>query len=195
MVSKTGPDRPVKQLVSETFRGYEKIVRLDSLGGFMLRARAGPLISSRRSSRQVVNSVEVISSDQPATPPRSTAFSDTDVLRTGAASRAELVARRHTITRVGANTRFSFDPANRTIDLRQGSLLFIHRTARARDVHTGSATASVLGTTIVVTRAQRRLQGAGAGRRGGNPFFERAAHHLDAGQMTFVLPGAARRPS
>ena len=41
-----------------------------------------------------------------------------DILKTGPQSRAELVAEDETVTRVGANTIFSFDPASRTIDLR-----------------------------------------------------------------------------
>jgi len=62
-----------------------------------------------------------------------------------------LVAQDETVTRVGANTIFSFDPANRTIDLKQGSLLFHSPHGKGGGtIHTGSATASVLGTTLIV---------------------------------------------
>ena len=99
---------------------------------------------------QVVNDVQIISaSDQSKkTAAVNDTFSMPDILRTGPASRAELVAQDETVTRVGANTIFSFDPANRTIDLKQGSLLFHSPHGKGGGtIHTGSATASVLGTT------------------------------------------------
>src|SRR6202165_113508 len=100
---------------------------------------------------QVVNDVQIISaadkSSRAAT--MNDLFKVPDILRTGPNSRAELVADDQTITRVGANTVFSFDPANRTIDLQKGSLLFHSPKGRGGGtVRTGSATASVLGTTI-----------------------------------------------
>ena len=79
-------------------------------------------------------------------------FKIPDILRTGPASRAELVSQDDTVTRVGANTIFSFDPASRTIDLRQGSLLFHSPHGKGGgSIHTGSATASVLGSSLIVT--------------------------------------------
>src|SRR5437879_6596644 len=47
-----------------------------------------------------------------------------DMVRTGADSRAELTAPDKTITRVGANTVFSFDTKDRVLNLQKGSLLF-----------------------------------------------------------------------
>ena len=146
---------------------------------------------------QVVNSVEVISSDQARHPAEVNGiFKIPDVLRTGAASRAELVADDNTITRVGANTVFSFDPANRTIDLRQGSLLFHSPHGKGGGtVHTGSATASVLGTTIVVTTTPNGgfkvlvLEGEAEIR-----FLNGLHTTLTPGQMTFVLPGGGTSP-
>lgn len=81
-------------------------------------------------------------------------FSLPNILRTGSASRAELIATDETITRVGANTIFSFDPASCTIDLKQGSLLFHSPHGKGGGtIRTGSATASVLGTTLIITTA------------------------------------------
>jgi hypothetical protein len=115
-----------------------------------------------------------------------------DILRTGAASRAELVAPDETVTRVGANTVFSFDPANRTIDLKQGSLLFHAPHGKGGGtIHTGSATASVLGTTIIVVTTPNGgfklidLEGQAE-----IHFLNGLRQKLDAGQMTFILPGA-----
>src|SRR5580704_8253561 len=47
-----------------------------------------------------------------------------DMVRTGASSRAELTAPDQTLTRIGANTVFSFAPSGREINLEQGSVLF-----------------------------------------------------------------------
>src|ERR1041385_1452264 len=47
-----------------------------------------------------------------------------DLVRTGPESRAELTAPDQTITRIGANTVFAFDPQGRSLNLQQGSLLF-----------------------------------------------------------------------
>jgi hypothetical protein len=103
---------------------------------------------------QVVNEVQII---DPADQAKKNAvvndlFKIPDILRTGPASRAELVAQDDTVTRVGANTIFSFDPASRTIDLKQGSLLFHSPHGKGGgSIHTGSATASVLGSSLIVT--------------------------------------------
>ena len=103
---------------------------------------------------QVVNDVQIISAadQKQKSATVNDIFAMPDILRTGTASRAELVAPDETVTRVGANTIFSFDPANRTIDLKQGSLLFHAPHGKGGGtIHTGSATASVLGTTLIIT--------------------------------------------
>ena len=74
---------------------------------------------------QVVNDVQIISAANQNAKAAAVneLFTMPDLLRTGPASRAELVAADETITRVGANTIFSFDPESRTINLKQGSRL------------------------------------------------------------------------
>ena len=142
---------------------------------------------------QVVNDVEIISAaDEKKTHAAiNDLFTIPDILRTGPGSRAELVAQDDTVTRVGANTIFSFDPASRTIDLKQGSLLFHSPHGKGGgSIHTGSATASVLGSTLIVAatpnggfkvialedEAQIKLP---------NGLHQR----LYPGQMTYILPG------
>jgi hypothetical protein len=51
-------------------------------------------------------------------------FKAPDLVRTGSASRVELTAPDQTITRVGANTIFTFAPGGRDIILERGSVLF-----------------------------------------------------------------------
>jgi len=142
---------------------------------------------------QVVNDVQIISAaDQKQKMATvNDVFSMPDLLRTGNASRAELTASDQTVTRVGANTIFSFDPANRTIDLKQGSLLFHAPHGKGGGaIHTGSATASVLGTTLIVTTTPNggfkvlALEGEVEVK-----FLNGLKQKLDPGQMTYVLPG------
>ena len=142
---------------------------------------------------QVVNDVEIISaadqSQKNATV--NDIFNMPDILKTGPQSRAELVAEDETVTRVGANTIFYFDPANRTIDLKQGSLLFHSPHGKGGGtIHTGSATASVLGTTLVITTTPSGgfkaldLEGSVEVK-----FLNGLNQKLAPGQMSFVLPG------
>lgn len=142
---------------------------------------------------QVVNDVQIISATSQQTKAVSVndVFTMPDILRTGPASRAELVAADETVTRVGANTIFSFDPASRTIDLKQGSLLFHSPHGKGGGtIHTGSATASVLGTTLIVTTTP--TGGMKVLDLEGNvevKFLNGLKQNLDPGHMTFVLPG------
>ena len=165
-----------------------------SLCGCLAAASTSSAIDLKQSKlTQVVNDVQIISSaDQTKKNAAvSDVFSMPDILRTGAASRAELVAQDETVTRVGANTIFSFDPANRTINLQQGSLLFHSPHGKGGGtIHTGSATASVLGTTLIVTTTANGgmkvldLEGSVEVN-----YTNRLKQKLSPGQMTFVLPG------
>jgi hypothetical protein len=92
-------------------------------------------------------------------------------------------------------TIFSFDPANRTIDLKQGSLLFHSPHGKGGGtIQTGSATASVLGTTIIVTTTENGgfkvlvLEGKA------KVTLSSIVQNLSAGQMIFILPGGGISP-
>jgi hypothetical protein len=166
-------------------------------GGFLIPCASRAIDFKQAKFTQVVNSVEVISANQTARPAEvSGTFKIPDLLRTGPASRAELRADDNTLTRVGANTIFSFDPANRTLDLQQGSVLFHSPHGKGGGtIHTGSATASVLGTTIIVTTTPNGgfkllvLEGQAEIR-----FLNGVHATLTPGQMTFVLPGGGISP-
>jgi hypothetical protein len=161
------------------------------LGSFLVVSISHAADLKQSKFTQVVNDVRIVSAANSSEKPAvvNTVFNMPDLVRTGAASRAELVADDKTITRVGANTIFSFDPANRTIDLQQGSLLFHSPKGKGGGtIHTGSATASVLGTTIIVTTTHNGgfkvidLEGHVAIK-----FLNGLEQHLAPGQMTFVL--------
>ena len=142
---------------------------------------------------QVVNDVQIISaaSQTQKAATVNDPFNIPDILRTGPASRAELVAADDTVTRVGANTIFSFDPANRTIDLKQGSLLFHSPHGQGGGtIHTGSATASVLGSTLIVTATKNGGFKVISLEDEANIKLPNGKQQtLKPGQMTFILPG------
>ena len=175
----------------------KKFIAAIFLGGLFFSSNSPAADLKQSKFTQVVNDVQVIASDKSIKPAAvSDLFNMPDVLRTGADSRAELVADDRTITRVGANTVFSFDQANRTVNLQQGSLLFHSDKGKGGGtIRTGAATASVLGTTLIVVSTPnggfKVLMLEGKGRLN---FSTDIRQHLAAGQMTFVLPGGKPGP-
>jgi hypothetical protein len=143
---------------------------------------------------EVVNDVTVLDRQSKiATPARKDElFRAPEIMKTGSESRSEMVSEDQTITRVGADTLFSFEPIERTINLREGSILFQSPTGRGGGtINTASATASVLGTTIIVVATRDGgfkllvLEGTGQVRM---PNGRRLVLH--GGQMSVVPPGA-----
>lgn len=121
-------------------------------------------------------------------------FINPDIVQTGPDSLAELIAADKTVTRIGANTIFSFSGKGREINLEQGSVLFHSPKGKGGGtIKTKAASASVLGTTIVVTATVGGgfkaivLEGRGQITLPNGNF-----RILQAGQVTFVLPGAQR---
>jgi|GEM_PF-1753846 len=123
-------------------------------------------------------------------------FQIPDFLQTGRSSRARLEADDGTVTRVGSNTLFSFEGSDRTINLKRGSLLFHSPEGRGGGrVVTASATASVVGTTIIVAATANGgfkvlvLEGVAM-----ITYPDNTVRMLKAGQMTFVQPPEAGSP-
>ena len=114
-----------------------------------------------------------------------------DRVRTGPESRAELTAADNTITRVGANTVFSFSDSGRTLNLEQGSLLFhAPKGNGGGTIKSGGVSAAVLGTTLIVSATTDGgfkvilLEGSG------NVTLPNGKSvKLKAGQMVFIAPG------
>ncbi len=143
---------------------------------------------------QVVKDVNIVNMDTRASSKAKLGdvFKNPDVIRTGPDSLAELIASDKTVTRVGANTAFSFEKTGRAINLEQGSVLFHSPKGKGGGtIRTKSASAAVLGTTIVVTATVGGgfkaivLEGKGQITLPNGSF-----RILQAGQVTFVLPGA-----
>jgi hypothetical protein len=118
-------------------------------GSFLAQA-ATPLTESVFT--EIVNDAKVVTASTQSAAPAKTnqLFKAPDLVRTGPASRVELTAADETITRIGANTVFTFESSGRTIDLEKGSILFHSPPGKGGGVikHSG-ASAAVLGTTII----------------------------------------------
>ncbi len=118
-------------------------------------------------------------------------FGVPDVMRTGSDSRVEMIAEDQTVTRIGANTVFSFEPEKREINLQKGSVLFNSPTGKGGGtIRTAAATAAVQGTTLIVVTTDNGgfkvllQEGHGTVKTPKGRF-----RTLKAGQMVFALPG------
>src|SRR5450755_135464 len=171
-----------------------KFLAAAALAAFVLSLHAAPLTES--TFTEVVKDVNVVASADKSTAPAkvSELFKAPDLVRTGADSRAEMTAPDQTITRVGANTVFSFEPASRNLRLEQGSVLFhAPKGLGGGTIKSGGAVAAVLGTTLIVSATTGGgfkvilLEGKGkVTLPNGNSVT------LKAGQLVFVLPGGTK---
>ncbi|MGE9289743.1 MAG: FecR domain-containing protein, partial [Puniceicoccales bacterium] len=144
---------------------------------------------------ETINQVDILSGEELDPHPAESGdlFKFPDFLQTGRGSRARLEAKDGTITRVGSNTLFSFEGDQRTINLDRGSLLFHSPEGRGGGrIVTASATASVVGTTIIVAATANGgfkvlvLEGVAK-----VTYPDNTTRFLKAGQMTFVVPANA----
>ena len=161
------------------------------LGMATSHAGAAPLPSS--TFTEVIREVNILPATSDTTVPAhlNDVLKAPDRVRTGPMSRAELTATDQTITRVGANTIFSFDGKNRTLNLDQGSLLFhAPQGIGGGIIKSGGAAAAVLGTTLIVVATPAGgfkvilIEG-----RGRVTLPDGRSVKLRAGQLVFVLPG------
>jgi len=142
---------------------------------------------------QVVNDVKVA---PPQAAEKEAKVNDTvrapEKVRTGAKSRAELKAADNTLTRIGANTVFSFEQSGRVLNLEKGSVLFHSPAGRGGGtIKSAGASAAVLGTTLIVAATQDGgfkcilLEGKGT-----ITLPNGKTLRLEAGDMVYVPPGA-----
>src|SRR6266581_2572754 len=126
----------------------------------LLAARLGSASAAQFSEStitEIIKDVNVIPATTTASSPAALnqLVKAPDMVRTGADSRAELTAPDKTITRVGANTVFSFDTKDRVLNLHKGSLLFHSpKGIGGGTIKSGGASAAVLGTTIIVVATE-----------------------------------------
>jgi hypothetical protein len=156
----------------------------------------GPVVAASLSEStftDIIKDVNVVAAATKASAPAklSELLKAPDLVRTGADSRAELTAPDQTITRVGANTVFSFEASGRSMQLEKGSILFHSPVGKGGGtIKTGGASAAVLGTTIIVSATPDGgfkfivLEGTG---RATLPNGRSIT--LQAGQMIIIPPG------
>lgn len=143
---------------------------------------------------QVVNDVNVVTMPTKTTQPAQVngVVRAPDLTRTGPKSRAELKAPDQTLTRIGANTVFSFEPTGRNIRVEQGSVLFYSPSGKGGGtIKSGGASAAVLGTTLLITcTANGGFKAIVLEGKGKVTLPNGKSRKLKAGEMLFVLPGS-----
>ena len=111
---------------------------------------AGPLTSAEVT--KIINRVSVIDpakGTHPAT--LRDVIKDNLGLQTGARSRSELLFQDNTLTRIGAETFFSFKTGTRDLTLEKGSMLLqVPKGLGGATIHTAAVTAAITGTTIMM---------------------------------------------
>ncbi len=114
-------------------------------------AMAAPIAFQEATVTEAVNQVDVLSGASRRSARTSDRVRGNEIVRTGQRSRAELRFPDNTIARVGANAAFAFRTDTRGLELQKGSVLFHSpKGLGGGQIRTAAATASVLGTTIIV---------------------------------------------
>src|SRR5438105_5948405 len=111
---------------------------------------AGPLSSAEVT--KIINRVNVIDPAKGGHPAVMREVIKDDLgLRTGARSRSELLFQDNTLTRIGAETFFSFKTGTRDMTLEKGSMLLqVPKGLGGAKIHTAAVTAAITGTTIMM---------------------------------------------
>ena len=148
---------------------------------------------------QVIREVSVL---EAATPARRAVLNETlgetSAVKTGGDSRAELTFVDLTITRLGANSLYSFKKAGRQVQLNGGStLLRVPKDSGGATIISPAVTAGITGTTVIFEYA--RVAGTRLTVLEGSARMTLVAHRdqtreLRAGQSLQVPPGATRLP-
>src|SRR6266403_3040154 len=114
------------------------------------QSAAGPLTSAEVT--KIINRVSVIDPAKGGHPATVRDVIKDDLgLQTGAKSRSELLFQDNTLTRIGAETFFSFKTGTRDMTLEKGSMLLqVPKGLGGAKIHTAAVTAAITGTTIMM---------------------------------------------
>src|SRR5436853_161265 len=131
-----------------------KLKALSSLLAVLLIADHTIAADSKKEARvtQIIRDVKLMPSDAAARPAtvNDKVHEDTGV-RTGGDSRSELTFVDLTITRLGANTIFSFNKAGRNAEVDSGSILFrVPKNSGGGHITTSGVSVAVTGTTVIL---------------------------------------------
>ncbi len=131
-----------------------------------------PVLAEQLSEAQItriIKKVEMLPEQAAARPAllKDTVRGGTAV-RTGTESRTELTFTDQTLTRLGANTTFTFNEGSRNIDLGVGAmLLYVPKNSGGAKISTAAVTAAITGTTVLIEAH------AGGGGKNRSPFGAR----------------------
>src|ERR1700730_14251185 len=147
----------------------------------------------------IIRDVKVLPSGSPARPAAlDERVRENTGVRTGDESRSELTFADLTITRLGANTVFSFNRAGRSAELGNGSMLLrVPKDSGGATIRTSAITVGITGTTVIFegNRAGRSklivLEGGASLQLIKHP---KESKHVLAGQMLDVKAGATTLP-
>jgi hypothetical protein len=158
---------------------------------------AGPLRSAEVT--KIINRVSVIDPAKGGHPAVLRDVIKDDLgLQTGAKSRSELLFQDNTLTRIGAETFFSFTTGTRDMTLEKGSMLLqVPKGLGGAKIHTAAITAAITGTTIMMEYSPRQyikvLVLEGSLRLARNGTFGDSLV-LKAGKMVIMRPDAKKIP-
>src|SRR5437764_9149838 len=148
---------------------------------------------------QVVRNVILLAPHVAARPARlNDDVTDGSAVHTGTDSRAELTFADLTITRVGANSIFSFDQDGRNVRVESGAILLrVPKGSGGARIRSSALTVGITGTTVMFESRPRNysklivLEGSGQAWLTKHPGKKIAVH---AGQMFIVRPGTEHLP-
>src|SRR3982075_53892 len=117
---------------------------------YIQQSTAGPLTSAQIT--KIIKRVRVIDPVRGAHPATIREVIKDDLgLQTGVQSRSELLFQDDTLTRIGAETFFSFKTGTRDMTLEKGSMLLqVPKGLGGAKIHTAAVTAAITGTTIMM---------------------------------------------
>jgi len=148
---------------------------------------------------QVVRNVSLLAPHVAARPARlNDDVTDGSAVHTGADSRAEFTFADLTITRVGANSIFSFDQDGRNVSVESGAILLrVPKGSGGARIRSSALTVGITGTTVMFESRPRNysklivLEGSSQAWLTKHPGKKITVH---AGQMLIVKPDAAHLP-
>ncbi len=148
---------------------------------------------------QVVRNVSLLAPHVAARPARlNDDVTDGSAVHTGADSRAEFTFADLTITRVGANSIFSFDQDGRNVSVESGAILLrVPKGSGGARIRSSALTVGITGTTVMFESRPRNysklivLEGSSQAWLTKHPGKKITVH---AGQMLIVRPDAAHLP-
>jgi FecR protein len=168
-----------------------------SYAGFVPQSVAGPLTSAEVT--KIINRVTTLEPTKAARPAVLRDVIKDDLgLQTGPKSRSELLFQDNTLTRIGAETFFSFKTGTRDLTLEKGSLLLqVPKGLGGTKIHTAAVTAAITGTTIMMEYSPKHylkvLVLEGSLRLSRNGSFGNSVV-LRAGEMVIMQPDAKNIP-